>query len=547
MSNSNVSVTTINCPSESGDRVAEQAITESSNVRITIPKIEDTSENSDSEIELSNIEKTAICNVKNNNGQRPMSWEGELSENEEMMEVEKSSPVEMNFEQKPTIKPEVISPTENIVNNNSSISQQLKMPAFGALTAKKFPDIANLKFEPGTSSGYHEALINNSPLLVRTTKQQSLLPANPSPDSAIHSIYTQSSPSQSPLTSRHAPYTPSLSRNNSDASHSSCYSYSSEFNSPTHSPIQGRHSIYAPSTSQQFNGTLHHTMLYRPLTESEQRSFAVGTNEENNNDQQDAGLPTAAGISRQQLINSPCPICSDKISGFHYGIFSCESCKGFFKRTVQNRKNYVCLRGASCPVTIATRKKCPACRFEKCLQKGMKLEAIREDRTRGGRSTYQCSYTLPASSLSHHQAMGLDVQYKLNGNIMKAESYDGKSMNGSSDHVKKPGVPSLLQEIMDVEYLWQYNESELTRLNQPATGSTEQSSSDAIKNNPFLASAGVTHDNSNPDMIATLCKIADHRLYKIVKWCKSLPLFKNISVGLVSYILKRNINFLILD
>ena len=26
----------------------------------------------------------------------------------------------------------------------------------------------------------------------------------------------------------------------------------------------------------------------------------------------------------------------------------------------------------------------------------MKLEAIREDRTRGGRSTYQCSYTLPA-------------------------------------------------------------------------------------------------------------------------------------------------------
>ena len=73
---------------------------------------------------------------------------------------------------------------------------------------------------------------------------------------------------------------------------------------------------------------------------------------------------------------SPCPICGDKISGFHYGIFSCESCKGFFKRTVQNRKNYVCLRGAACPVTIATRKKCPACRFDKCLQKGMKLEGI---------------------------------------------------------------------------------------------------------------------------------------------------------------------------
>lgn len=71
---------------------------------------------------------------------------------------------------------------------------------------------------------------------------------------------------------------------------------------------------------------------------------------------------------------SPCPICGDKISGFHYGIFSCESCKGFFKRTVQNRKNYVCLRGAVCPVTVATRKKCPACRFDKCLQRGMRLD-----------------------------------------------------------------------------------------------------------------------------------------------------------------------------
>ena len=74
------------------------------------------------------------------------------------------------------------------------------------------------------------------------------------------------------------------------------------------------------------------------------------------------------------LYSSPCPVCGDKISGFHYGIFSCESCKGFFKRTVQNKKNYVCLRGAKCPVSIATRKKCPACRFDKCLRTGMKLE-----------------------------------------------------------------------------------------------------------------------------------------------------------------------------
>ena len=78
---------------------------------------------------------------------------------------------------------------------------------------------------------------------------------------------------------------------------------------------------------------------------------------------------------------------------------------------------------------------------------------------------------------------------------------------------------------MDVEHLWLYNAAELSRLNQPAP----PGSSASFASNPLLSSAGISND-SNPDLIANLCNIADHRLYKIVKWCKSLPLFKNISV-----------------
>lgn len=141
------------------------------------------------------------------------------------------------------------------------------------------------------------------------------------------------------------------------------------------------------------------------------------------------------------LFLSPCPICGDKISGFHYGIFSCESCKGFFKRTVQNRKNYVCLRGGPCPITITTRKKCPACRFEKCLQRGMKLEAIREDRTRGGRSTYQCSYTLPMLSPSL-----VDGTLLISNNRTKPPNpMDNASITAAIN--TKPNIPQLLQVI----------------------------------------------------------------------------------------------------
>lgn len=105
---------------------------------------------------------------------------------------------------------------------------------------------------------------------------------------------------------------------------------------------------------------------------------------------------------------------------------------------------------------------------------------------------------------------------------------------------------------MDVEHLWQYNESELSRLNQPpaqtnASGgvggggscSSSTSTSGNPATNPLLVSAGLTNgDNTNPDLIANLCNVADHRLYKIVKWCKSLPLFKHITVCFIFIIYK---------
>ena len=60
--------------------------------------------------------------------------------------------------------------------------------------------------------------------------------------------------------------------------------------------------------------------------------------------------------------------------GFHYGVQTCESCKGFFKRTVQNKKEFKCLRNNDCEIHLATRKKCPACRFLKCCEVGMRVE-----------------------------------------------------------------------------------------------------------------------------------------------------------------------------
>lgn len=73
-------------------------------------------------------------------------------------------------------------------------------------------------------------------------------------------------------------------------------------------------------------------------------------------------------------IEELCPVCGDKVSGYHYGLLTCESCKGFFKRTVQNKKVYTCVADRSCQIDKTQRKRCPYCRFQKCLEVDMKLE-----------------------------------------------------------------------------------------------------------------------------------------------------------------------------
>ena len=68
-----------------------------------------------------------------------------------------------------------------------------------------------------------------------------------------------------------------------------------------------------------------------------------------------------------------CMICEDKATGLHYGIITCEGCKGFFKRTVQNKRVYTCVADGNCEINKAQRNRCQFCRFQKCLQKGMVL------------------------------------------------------------------------------------------------------------------------------------------------------------------------------
>lgn len=80
-----------------------------------------------------------------------------------------------------------------------------------------------------------------------------------------------------------------------------------------------------------------------------------------------------------------CSICGDRASGKHYGVYSCEGCKGFFKRTVRKDLTYACREDKNCIIDKRQRNRCQYCRYQKCLTCGMKREAVQEERQRGAK------------------------------------------------------------------------------------------------------------------------------------------------------------------
>ncbi|CAG2108347.1 unnamed protein product [Medioppia subpectinata] len=51
----------------------------------------------------------------------------------------------------------------------------------------------------------------------------------------------------------------------------------------------------------------------------------------------------------------------------HYGVLSCDGCRGFFKRSVRRNLIYSCKESGLCFIDVSTRNQCQYCRFQKCI------------------------------------------------------------------------------------------------------------------------------------------------------------------------------------
>ncbi|CAI4226025.1 unnamed protein product [Auanema sp. JU1783] len=179
---------------------------------------------------------------------------------------------------------------------------------------------------------------------------------------------------------------------------------------------------------------------------------------------------------KPSLDEEPCPVCGDKVSGYHYGLLTCESCKGFFKRTVQNKKQYQCSTDANCHVDKSCRKRCPKCRFDKCIRQGMKIEAVREDRMRGGRNKFGSYYKRDRAQRAQAQRSNLAAR---NGSVpQQTAPHQNVFYVPSMDHQVTSSTPDQSAHI-------QYFD----------TQTHKKADYDALLQSPTLSSSTPNHQN----------------------------------------------------
>uniref|UniRef100_A0A8C1JUW9 Retinoic acid receptor RXR n=2 Tax=Cyprinus carpio TaxID=7962 RepID=A0A8C1JUW9_CYPCA len=177
------------------------------------------------------------------------------------------------------------------------------------------------------------------------------------------------------------------------------------------------------------------------------------------------GLKTVSGSGPMLSQKRMCAICGDRSSGKHYGVHSCEGCKGFFKRTVRKDLSYTCRDNKECLVDKRQRNRCQYCRYQKCLATGMKREGGYLERER----------------------VRIDER-------QKNKERDGDYECSSSANEEMP-----VEKILEAETAVEHRSD----LHSDATGSPN-------------------------DPVTNICQAADKQLFTLVEWAKRIPHFSEL-------------------
>ncbi|XP_051989734.1 nuclear receptor subfamily 2 group F member 6-like isoform X1 [Xyrauchen texanus] len=173
-----------------------------------------------------------------------------------------------------------------------------------------------------------------------------------------------------------------------------------------------------------------------------------------------------------------CVVCGDKSSGKHYGVFTCEGCKSFFKRSVRRNLNYTCRSNRDCQIDQHHRNQCQYCRLKKCFRVGMRKEAVQRGRIPPSQSSLSPS-TTPVG---------------------------GNTVSGVNDFYNGQPVSELISQLLRAEpYPNSRFSHQYSQQMQGGGGSTMG--------------------------IDSICELAARLLFSTIEWARNIPYFPELPVS----------------
>lgn len=195
-----------------------------------------------------------------------------------------------------------------------------------------------------------------------------------------------------------------------------------------------------------------------------------------------AGNSDVEGGEEDKACVVDCVVCGDKSSGKHYGVFTCEGCKSFFKRSIRRNLNYTCRSNRECQIDQHHRNQCQYCRLKKCFRVGMRKEAVQR-----GRIPPSHAGISPASMVG----AGGDVG---GGPGMGADFFNGQP------------VSELISQLLRAE---------------------------PYPNSRYGAQCGQQLQGANSSMmgIDNICELAARLLFSTIEWARNIPYFPDLPVS----------------
>ncbi|XP_028817635.1 nuclear receptor subfamily 2 group F member 6b [Denticeps clupeoides] len=178
-----------------------------------------------------------------------------------------------------------------------------------------------------------------------------------------------------------------------------------------------------------------------------------------------------------------CVVCGDKSSGKHYGVFTCEGCKSFFKRSIRRNLNYTCRSNRECQIDQHHRNQCQYCRLKKCFRVGMRKEAVQRGR-------------IPLS----HTAIS---PTSMVGSVGVGSGTAGVGMGGAGDFFNGQPVSELISQLLRAE---------------------------PYPNSRYGSQYGQQHQPGSTIGIDNICELAARLLFSTIEWARNIPFFPELPV-----------------